>query len=41
MYVSMTRASERLYLVYRKSHPSRFVYDILERDKNAVEVVDA
>lgn len=40
-YVSMTRASERLYLVYSKSNPSRFVHDILEHDKNAVQIVDA
>ncbi|MCY3796430.1 MAG: UvrD-helicase domain-containing protein [Chloroflexi bacterium] len=39
-YVSMTRASERLYLVYRKSNPSRFVDDILEGDQNAVVIVD-
>ena len=40
-YVSMTRATEHLYLVYRKSNPSRFVHDILEHNVDAVETVDA
>ena len=39
-YVSMTRASESLFLVCRKSKPSRFVDDILQNDEDSLVIVD-
>ena len=39
-YVSMTRATNLLYLVYRQSNPSCFIDDILGHDANAVKIVD-
>ena len=39
-YVSLTRATDRLYLVYREDNPSCFIEDILEQNGDAVEIVD-
>lgn len=39
-YVSITRAKKRLYFVYPKLNPSRFVYDILNAAKDSVAMVD-
>lgn len=39
-YVSITRATQRLYIVYPKTNPSSFVHDILDADENTVEILD-
>ena len=39
-YVSMTRATQRLYIIYPKSNPSPFVHDILDANENAVRILN-